>query len=253
MSTKTNGPLVIGGEPRIDFLPQEVKQKKIDKRSRRSLITLVLLVVAVCIAGYAFSAVNALQAQVQLDAARERTQGLLAEQGKYAEASSADTELKTAEAAALVGSSSEILWKKFLVGLMGELPRNTWLTDFTIDGQSALETTPDIQVPLENDRIATVTFVVATPSLTAAETLLKNIEELPGFADAAISKAEINATNPWYNVEIVLHINSDVLERRLFKLDLEGNPKPVEEEPEEEEPTDTSTATPLPTGTPTDD
>ena len=252
MSTKNNGPLVIGGEPRIDFLPQEVKQKKLDKRSRRSLITLVLLVVAVCIAGYAFSAVNALQAQVQLDAARERTQSLLSEQTKYGEASSADTELKTAQAAALVGSATEVLWRKYLISLQGEMPRGSFITKFVVASQSALETTPDISVPLENDRVATITFGVASPSLSSAEALLKNLEDLVGFADAAIVSAELNDTLPYYDVTVVLHVNSDVFERRLFLLDLEGNPKPIEEAPEEEDPTDSATGTPIPTGTPTE-
>ena len=36
--------LVIGGPPRIDFLPLEVKQRKENRKSRRSLITLVIVV-----------------------------------------------------------------------------------------------------------------------------------------------------------------------------------------------------------------
>ena len=250
---KTNGGLLIGGEPRVDFLPQEIKQKKIDRKSRRSLISLVILVVAICIAGYAFAAFSAVQAQIQLDAARARTQTLLEQQGQYAEARSTATELDTARAAALAGSATEILWKEFIAELQKTLPKETYISTFSIDSQNALEPAPELSVPLENDRVTTVTFSVVTPSLTSAEALLKKLEELPGFADAAISSADLQADKPVYDVTIILHLNSDLFERRLFATDAEGNPKPVVETPvveEEEEEEPGSTGTPTPTDTP---
>ena len=43
-NSKNAGPLVIGGEPRIDFLPVEIKERKKSRRARRSLIAWVRLV-----------------------------------------------------------------------------------------------------------------------------------------------------------------------------------------------------------------
>ena len=213
---KDTGPLVIGGEPRIDFLPLEIKQRKEAKRSRRSLIALVILVLVICVGGYVYSAANALQAQVNLAMEQARTQELLQAQTEYAEARTVTTDIDSAKAAALVGSSTEILWKPYLKSLEGVMPDDSEVVSFTIDSQNALELAPEVTVPLEQSRVATLTFSVATTSIARADQLTVNIKELPGFADAITTT--IAGEEDVYLVDVILHINDSVFERRLFEV-----------------------------------
>ena len=212
---KQDGLLVIGGEPRIDFLPLEIKQRKANRRARRSLVFLVIAVVAVCITGYVFSTGLAVASQAELDLARARTAQLLAEQGKYSEASSVAANRDTAINAAKVGSSTEILWKPYLNELVGTLPNDTQITALTVNSQSSLELAPVTAVLLEKPRVATIEFTASTKSLTRAGEILDRLEDLPGFADATVTAINYDEESGFI-ATVELNINAEAFERRLL-------------------------------------
>ena len=215
--TKQDGAtLVIGGEPRIDFLPFEIKERKKNRRSRRSLIFLVIAVVGACIVGYVFTAGLAVQAQLQLDTERARTQFLLKEQSKYAEARTVAGDIDNSKAAALVGSSTEIMWKSYLRELKNVMPSNTTIVAFGIDSQNTLELAPVVTAPLEQPRVATLAFTARTNSLARADQLTVNVKELPGFADATTTTIAAEDDSS-YMVNVIVHINDSVFERRFFE------------------------------------
>ena len=213
--------LVIGGPPRIDFLPLEVKQRKENRKSRRSLITLVIVVIVVCLGGYAFSAAMAVQSVASVDAERARTTQLLQEQTKYAEARTVATETAAARAAALVGSADEILWKKYVEELRGVLPSKTSIVQFAISSKELLKTDAAAAeaTPLQVDSIADILFTVESPTIASIDELNVNLRDLPGFAGAStvLLASDPDEDSGVYTVNVVLHVNTDVLERRLFE------------------------------------
>jgi len=208
--------LVIGGEPRIDFLPLEIKERKSNRRSRRSLVFLVIAVVGASVVGYIFSAGAAVQAQASLDAERAQTQFLLKEQAKYSEARTVAGDIDNSKAAALVGSSTEIMWKRYLQELKGVMPKSTKIVSFVIDSQNTLELVPEITAPLEQPRVATLTFTATTNSLARADQMTVNLKALPGFADATTTAISAEDDDV-YTVNVTVHINDSVFERRLFE------------------------------------
>jgi len=209
--------LVIGGEPRIDFLPVEIKKRKENRRSRRSLILLVVVAVGVCIAGYVFSAGAALQSQIQLDAARSQTQVLLQQQGEFVEARTVASEIVAAKGAAVVGSATEIMWKKYMKEIVDVLPKDSDIKIFTVVSQTTQELTPVSVIPLEKPRVATVSFGVETTSYALASELITALEELPGYADATATAVVGSTDSKVLVATVVLHVNSDVFERRFFE------------------------------------
>src|SRR5690606_4123650 len=122
MSAKDSTGLVIGGEPRIDFLPPEVKQRKQTRRTRRSLIILVVIVMVACAGGYVFATSLAVQSQLALIDEQSKTSDLLNEQAKYAEARTVSAQLAATEDARLVATGHEILWNAYLAELQATLP-----------------------------------------------------------------------------------------------------------------------------------
>jgi Tfp pilus assembly protein PilN len=207
--------LVIGGEPRIDFLPLEIKQRKANRRSRRSLVFLVLVIFVICIGGYVAATGLAASSQAELDTARSETARLLAEQGKYSEAQSVATDRDAARAAAKVGSGNEILWKNYLAELVRALPADTDISKLEVDSLGAQELSPATTVPLEKPRVSTITFTVETSSISRASQLVEILRQLPGFADATITGLTKVENEP-QTADVVLHINSDAFERRLL-------------------------------------
>lgn len=207
--------LVIGGEPRIDFLPPEIKAGKQARQTRRSLLALGVIVVAVCVAGYVFAAGLAALAQGSLATAQERTQELLKEQGEYSEVRTVSAQISATESARLVGSATEVLWKEYLTELVSALPEGVSIEKYGVVSQDATELAPVPSVLLQNSRISTISFSARIPALAQAEATLVSLKSLPGYADAWVTPIQV-APDGTYTADFTLNVNSDVLERRFF-------------------------------------
>lgn len=215
MSAKDATGLVIGGEPRIDFLPPEVKQRKQSRKTRRSLIALVVIVMVACAAGYVFATSLALQSQLALADEQAKTSALLSEQAKYAEARTVSGQVAATQNARLVGTAHEILWQAYLAELNATLPSGMAITAVEIDSMSATDLPPAASVPLETERVATITMMAQTPTLASAAAWLDNLRELRGFADLWATPATWNGVA--YEIEVRLNINASAFEKRFFQ------------------------------------
>jgi hypothetical protein len=95
------------------------------------------------------------------------------------------------------------------------LPAGTTLDTYTVTSQSATEGPPVAAIPLQNPRMATINFVAMFPSLIEAEVALKNLETLPGFADAWVTPIELTDDGV-YTASFTLNVHKGVVERRFF-------------------------------------
>lgn len=208
--------IILGGEPRIDFLPPEIKAGNQARKTRRSLLVLVLAVVAVCVAGYVFATTLAVQSQAKLAEEQAQTQKLLAEQAQYSEVRTVSGETVAVEHARLVGSATEVVWADYLAELQASLPAGAIIETFLVDSQAALEPAPEVAVPLQATRVATITFSVRVGSLPVADSLLVNLRDLTGYSGAVVTTIELEEDGT-YLANGVLHVNSDAFERRFFE------------------------------------
>jgi hypothetical protein len=216
MSTKDATGLVIGGEPRIDFLPPEVKERKNARKARRGLIALVVIVMVACAGGYVFATSLALQSQGSLADEQAKTAALLAEQAEYAEVRTVAAQLAAVKDARLVATAAEILWIAQLAELQATLPAGMVITTAEIDSISATELAPVAAVPLEQERVATLTLTATAPSLSAIADWLDNLRDLRGYADAWGAPAFWDGDH--YEVDVRLNINAEAFAKRYFEV-----------------------------------
>lgn len=248
MSAKDATGLVIGGEPRIDFLPPEVKQRKQSRKTRRSLIALVVIVMVACAAGYVFATSLALQSQLALADEQAKTSALLSEQAQYAEARTVSGQVAATQDARLVGTAHEILWQAYLAELQATLPAGMVITGAELGSMSATDLPPVATVPLETERVATLNLTATAPTLASAAAWLDNLRDLRGFADLWATPATWNGVA--YEVEVRLNINASAFEKRFFEGYGETADAAADEESEsvpEPESTDSPEATQPPT------
>jgi hypothetical protein len=220
-SRNDHGPLVVGGEPRIDFLPTETKKRKEYRRQRRSLVALVIMVAVVCGLGVVFFASLAATSQATLIAEQARTQDLLKQQQEYAEAQSAAADLQTAEDARLVASATDVVWADYIDEIVKSLPEGALIRGLTIDGQSVLDVPVEASVLLQAPHVATVFLLIDTPNVATADLVLQKFKGLPYYADETAVTVEYK--EPSYRTSIMLFVTPEALERRYFK-----NPLPDE-------------------------
>lgn len=221
-SRRDNATLVVGGEPRIDFLPIETKQRKANRRRRRSYVALVIAIVAVCALAVAFTAKRTVDAQASLQAEQARTSEILQEQREYAEVITVTNDTQAVTNARLVGSANDILWADVIADMFATHD-GAYAFSFSVDSQSALEPPLLLEEPLQKPAIATIFLHLEVPTLDQVDSVIAKLPEMPAFADATATSTKWDEEKAIYVVDITLHINADALERRYFTTELESD------------------------------
>lgn len=207
---KSTGNLVIGGPARANLLPPEVGAAARGKVVRRNAVAIIILAVILVVAGYAGATFVAVGAQIQLDAANQRTQVLLDKQKEFTEVRSVKSLLETATAARVAATSTEIDWKTYFEQIQAILPAGTNVTNVNANAATPLSAFSQPSVPLQGDRIGELTFTATSASLPDVERWLQSLATLPGFVDAAPGSVSLQGDST-YQVSITMHINKNVL------------------------------------------
>lgn len=213
MSAKDNV-VTVGGEPRIDFLPPEIQQKKQSRRAIRGLVLLVGLVLAVCVAAYAGATTFAIASQVTLAAEQDRTQALLREQQQFSEALFVSGSLQATKDALKVASATEVKWVPYFGFIAASLPADSVVTELSVDQQTATEAAPSVSEGIESPRTGTITVKGTFASLSGIAEWLESVTTLPGFAGYTVSQSQLEDGR--YSFQLSIHINADATERRFF-------------------------------------
>jgi hypothetical protein len=199
--------LSIGGEPRVDLLPPEVRAERNAGALRRRLGFGVIVLIALAVGGSGVAGIQAIQAQVSLITEQTRTASLLLQQKKYIQVRSVQDEVGLIQAAQQVGTSTEIDWKKYLSEVQATLPANVTLDTVKIDSASPLTEYTQATAPLQGSRVATLSFTAKSPTLPEVPAWLDALSALPGFTDASPGSVTRDDATGVYTVDITMHIN----------------------------------------------
>ena len=207
--------LNVGGAPRVDLMPPEIRLKRSQLRMRRSLRLILggvaVLTVVGCGASWALSTV----AQTTLSAAQAQQQQLVAEQGQYADVTNVKQSISLIQAGQRVGDSTEVDWQNYLTKMQATLPAGVGLDTVTVDMATPIKEYASSTVPLQGDRIATLAFSATSPSLPSIPVWLDGLATLPGFVDA--TPGDVTLAETGYTVQVTMHINTDAFLNRFVK------------------------------------
>lgn len=203
---------VVGGSPRVDLMPVEIRVKRAQLRTRRSLrlglVAVLVLVVAACGGTWVWSGL----VQTSLVDAQSEHQALLLQASKYSNVTTVKESIALIKAGQVVGDSSEIDWQDYLTKLQATLPSGVTITTVSVDSATPMKPFAQTTTPLQGDRIATLTFSATSATLPSIPVWLDGLKTLPGFVDA--TPGSVTLTNAVYVANVVMHINSDALANR---------------------------------------
>jgi hypothetical protein len=208
--------LAIGGEPRVDLIPHEVRQSRRAKVSRRRLGFLVVLVAVLVLGETALVRAQALQAQRQLAIAVANAKSLELQESKYGEVQKIQNQVDTIQAAQEVGTSTEIDWREYLISVQATLPSNVTLDSINIDSATPFAPFTQATAPLQGSRIATLSFTAKSATLPKVPAWLNALTSLTGYSDASPGSVTRNDAG-WYLVNITMHINEAAFTHRFAK------------------------------------
>ncbi len=205
--------LVLGGEPRVDLLPPEVRVLRKGKGIRRRLAFGVIVVLLGVTGVTVLARAQADSAKTNLANAQARTQDLLIQQRKYIEVSKLQNEIDTIRAAQQVGTSTEIDWESYLNSVQATLPADVTISTVNIDTATPFAPYTQATAPLQGARVATLTFTARSSTLPQVPAWLNALVTLPGYSDASPGSVTRD-TNGGYAVSITMHINQAAFSKR---------------------------------------
>lgn len=200
--------LVVGGPPRADLLPPEIKEEKVAKAQRGRLFGIVILVILAVGAGYTLASVTAATSQLMLQIENDRTAALLTEQAQYSEVRTLRSQVDSAATAQVILLETEIDWNEYL-GLVAEtLPAGAEIQTATVNSST---TTAPLGAPsniLQGQRVAEVLIIVRSDtSLDVAEWMAR-LSEIPGYA-GVIPNTVTREISGGYTSTVLLQLNEE--------------------------------------------
>ncbi|GEK80995.1 hypothetical protein [Agrococcus baldri] len=205
-------PLVVGGYPVVDLLPQEVRVARRSRGIRRGVISVAALLVVVAIGGGVAAKFAAVAAEVRLAGAQVRTEQLLAQQAEYFEVTSVQAEIDQRTAARYVITSTEIDWRSIMTQIRSMLPAGATVLSMDADGASPMELYAQATSPLQGARVATVRFTIQSSSMLSVPALVDQLATLPGFVDAQVPST--TATEEAVETSFVVHLDQGAYANR---------------------------------------
>jgi hypothetical protein len=202
----------IGGAPRVDLMPPEIRLKRSQLRTRRSLrlalFGVFVVVVVACGATWALSTL----ASTSLAQAQSQAQSLLNEQLKYSNVTTIKDGIALIKAGQFVGDSTEIDWQDYLTKLQATLPAGVSLSTVTMASADPLKSYNQTILPLQGDRVATLSFTATSTTLPSIPVWLNGLKTLPGFVDA--TPGQVTLIDGSYTADVTMHISSDAFANR---------------------------------------
>jgi len=209
----TTDELIIGGEPHVDLLPPEVKAGNKARSLRLRLRFVLIGALVLVVGGYVAASSYAVVAEAKLETSQTHTTDLLTEQAKYSEVRQVDNDIALVTGALEVGASTEIDWKSYLSEVRTVLPDDVAIDTVTVESAVPFQIYGQATVPLQKERVATLTIGVTTPNLPSVPAWLDAMKDLPGYADAAPSSITLTETGA-FQVLLTLHINDGAYSNR---------------------------------------
>jgi hypothetical protein len=214
LELKAKPGLIIGGEPRANLLPVEVRAEFREGNLRRILTFVLVGVVVVVGAGVGGSLLLANSASSALESERSTTASLLAQQVKYIEVRQITKSINQLDAASEVATTFEVDWKAFMDSVSAVLPGGVAISSFMVDSATPLTPYPQATVPLQKTRVATLSVTVSASVIPNAQALMDSLASVKGVADVSLTAINEGSDNTGYAVTVVVHVNQDALSAR---------------------------------------
>lgn len=210
--TKKTATAVVGGLPRVDLLPPEVRaERRGGVAVRRAWMGVIG---AAAVAGIAVGAatLHSMEAQTELLASQADTQQLLIEQGKYTEVRDTQSEITLLTAAQAVAGATEIAWPSYLAQIQATLPTGVTVSTINIDQATPIADYAQSDTPLQGARIGTVTFTAESDTLPSVPDWLDGLATLPGYTDA--TPGTVSLEDGVYEATVTMHIDQRAFSNR---------------------------------------
>ena len=207
---KPSAPLLaVGGIPRADLLPPEIKAEYRAKAVVRMLVIFVVAIAFVVAGGVGFATVSSISSQLSLQFERDRSLELVARQLDFAVAKQTADRVDEAIVARSLGTATEIDWRAYLDEVSSTLPDGVGLTKLVIAPVVVTEDAASVENPLQQAAVATITITATSVTVPDVEAWFDDLAGITGFAGIAPPATVAGSPTEGYIVGLQLLVNDE--------------------------------------------
>ena len=214
MSKQQVQELQLGGVPRADLLPPAAREAIRRRPIVRRLVIGVIGLAAVVLLGVIAASVYDISAQVQLQAERDRSETLLAQQLEFAEAKAISDGVAEGEAARAGVMATEVDWLDLTNEIRATVPTGIILDSVdgaVLDSIAEEEGTGDpaeeSEDPLREQSVGSVVITATSATVPDVQAWLDALASIRGFAGIAFPNSVVGSPDTGYTVSIEVLIN----------------------------------------------
>lgn len=205
------GQLAIGGVPRVDLLPPDLRAQREWRRARQRALLLILGAVLLLLAGVGAVVWWAgLQTEARAQAQR-LTEELTAQQAQFAEVNGVLLEIRTTEAALGEIGTTEIRWDDVLSDLESTLPQGARISILTIEAGAPGAPLAEATDLLQTERAATARLTALVEEAPDVSRWVQAVQKLDGVTFVAPRLTQALTEQPGYTVEITFDLSEERL------------------------------------------
>jgi hypothetical protein len=215
---KSDSDLVLGGDPRVELLPPEVALREKARGMRLLSIMTLVLVFLIVGGGYGLARYRNATEQGALTAAQAQTAQLSAAARKYSKVTSINVLIGNVNEAKTLAASTEVLWTGVINQVHNTLPAGATIESATMKGRAPWEAALVPAGPLRAPRVATLTIIIASPTILDATAIVRSLVNVTGFADA--TPDSVTQDTSGYHTTVTLNINEKALSGRFSTVEV---------------------------------
>jgi Tfp pilus assembly protein PilN len=196
--------LAVGGVPRVNLLPVELRLQRHIRQVHRLLGSAVVAACLIAGLGTGLGFLAVAQSDGALRAAQRESSTLVAEQGSYGEVTAVRRRLTTSTVAAQKASRGVVRWSEYLRQMSSRLPSG--LTIGAVAVESAPASGAADRSAFVGAHVATATVHVLTSRLSRVRVWLARLGTLRGYVDASPGSVSTAAAGQ-LDVVVTVHLS----------------------------------------------
>lgn len=194
--------------PRVDLLPEEVRERSKVKSTRRLVFLGLVGALAIVAVGYLAATSQVLTATFALENANARTADLQAQIAGFGEVRELEREVEVATAIERVGTATAIDWPTVIGTVLEGAPGDVIVTNVQSSSQSPIENFSQPTAPLQAPRIGQVVVTIRTADFAAIADWVERVQANPTFSDAFATS--VSVPEGIFEVSLTAHLSPEL-------------------------------------------